>query len=86
VGKHGRASADTRAILDYCNEGQCGANWPVLGGAVRTVPGTVGSAPEKDPKKVFIGGKWAVGTPGMEFLSEGIQTHTPLKPRGLGPT
>jgi hypothetical protein len=36
--------------------------WPVLGGAVWTVPGTaVHSAPEEDPRKVFIGGKWAVG-------------------------
>jgi hypothetical protein len=47
---------------------------------VRTVPGTVGSTPEKDPKKVFIGGKWVVGTPGAECLSEGVQTHTPLIP------
>jgi hypothetical protein len=31
----------------------------------------------KDPRKVFIGGKWtAVGTPGTECLSEGIQRHT----------
>jgi hypothetical protein len=48
---------------------------------VRTVPGAVGSTPEKDPRKVFIGGKWAVGTPGMECLSEGIQTHTIKTPR-----
>jgi hypothetical protein len=43
---------------------------------VWTVPGTVHITPEDDPRKVFIGGKWAVGTPGMESLSEGIQTHT----------
>mgnify|MGYP001270530562 CR=1 FL=1 len=60
--------------------------WPVLGGTVWTVPGTVHSTPEEDPRKVFIGGKWAVGTPGMECLLEGIQTHTPAKPRGPGPT
>ena len=60
--------------------------WPVLGGAVWTVPGAVYSAPEEDPRKVFIDGKWAVGTPGTECLSEGIQTHTPVKPRGPGPT
>ena len=61
--------------------------WPVLGGTVWTVPpGTVHSTPEEDPRKVFIGGKWAVGTPGMECLSEGIQTHTPLKFRDPGPT
>ena len=60
-------------------------SWPVLGGTVWTVPGTVHSTPEKDPRKVFIGGTWAVGTPGMECLSEGIQTYTPVKPRGPGP-
>ena len=60
--------------------------WPVLGGAVWTAPGAVHSAPEEDPRKVFIGGKWAVGAPGMECLLEGIQTHTPAKPRGPGPT
>jgi hypothetical protein len=27
---------------------------------------------------IFIGGKRTVGTSGMEFLSEGIQTYTPL--------
>jgi hypothetical protein len=31
---------------------------------------------QKDPRKVFIGGKWAVGTPGMECLSEGIHSNT----------
>ena len=59
--------------------------WGVLGGPVRTVPGTVGSAPEKDPRKVFIGGKWAVGAPargGAPFRGDlSTQTTETTRPR-----
>ena len=54
---------------------------------MRTMPSTVGSAPEKDPRKVFIGGKWAVGTPlrdGMPFRGDSnthIHTQTIETPR-----
>ncbi len=55
---------------------------------VWTVPGTVGSTPEKDPRKAFVW--WESGRlepqAGMECLSEGIQTYTPLKFRDPGPT
>jgi hypothetical protein len=57
------------------------AGW-VVGGTVLTVPGTVYSTPEENPRSGFIGGKRTVGTPGMPTF----QAHTPLKPRGPGPT